>query len=45
MYTNLHAGLPDGKYIYLHTKNPNWGIFWRALEWKIFVGIFYSDLE
>jgi hypothetical protein len=31
------------------SKNPNWGIFLRALEWKILVyyyviGIFYSYL-
>jgi hypothetical protein len=36
----------------LPTKNPNWGIFWRALEWKMSVylciiwpyGIFYDHL-
>jgi hypothetical protein len=26
------TGLPD-----LHTKNPNFGKFWRALEMKLFV--------
>jgi hypothetical protein len=23
--------------IYFHTKNPNLGTFWRALEWKMLV--------
>jgi hypothetical protein len=23
--------------VYSHTKNPNLGIFWRALEWKTWV--------
>jgi hypothetical protein len=23
--------------VYFHTRNPNWGIFWRALECKILV--------
>jgi hypothetical protein len=23
--------------VYFQTKNPNWGKFWRALEWKMFV--------
>jgi hypothetical protein len=28
--------------VYLHSKNPNLIIFWRALEWKILVyGIFF----
>jgi hypothetical protein len=27
-------GLPDG---YFQTKNPNLGIFWRALDWKMFL--------
>jgi hypothetical protein len=26
------------------TKNPNWGKFWRALEWKMLVCIFYGHL-
>jgi hypothetical protein len=25
---------------YLQTKNPNVGIFWRALEWKMLVLFF-----
>jgi hypothetical protein len=28
----------------LHTKNPNLGIFWRALEWKFFYK-FYTHWE
>jgi hypothetical protein len=24
--------------VYIHTKNPNLGTFWRALEFKIFYG-------
>jgi hypothetical protein len=27
------------------TKNPNLGIFWRALEWKLLVCISYDRLE
>jgi hypothetical protein len=25
----------DCQMVYLHTKNPNLGIFWRALDWKM----------
>jgi hypothetical protein len=32
--------------VYFHTKNPNLGIFWRALEIRMAnVGIFYDRLE
>jgi hypothetical protein len=34
--------LPDGTYSFIHTKNPNVGIFWRVLELKMVVYIFYS---
>jgi hypothetical protein len=27
------SGLPDG--LFFQTKNPNFGQFWRALEWKM----------
>jgi hypothetical protein len=42
--------------VYFHTKSPNLGISWRALEWKMFVyftiiwnilwtpGVFYGRL-
>jgi hypothetical protein len=32
------AGLPDETYICI-PKNPDVGIFWKALEWKIFDGL------
>jgi hypothetical protein len=28
-------------YIHFHTKNPNLGIFWRAVEWKMFA--YFTD--
>jgi hypothetical protein len=28
-----------------HTKNPNLGKFWRALEWEMLEYIFYNHLE
>jgi hypothetical protein len=28
----------DRAKVYFHTKNPHFGIFWRALEWKIWYG-------
>jgi hypothetical protein len=31
----LQQGLPDG--IFSNKKNPNSGIFWRALEWKMLI--------
>jgi hypothetical protein len=31
--------------LYCHTKNPNLGKFWRALEWKMLVYICYDHLE
>jgi hypothetical protein len=31
--------------VYIHTKNPNLGIFWRTLERNTYVGIFYDHLE
>jgi hypothetical protein len=31
--------------VYIHTKNPFLGLFWRALEWKMLVGIFYDHLK
>jgi hypothetical protein len=31
--------------VYFLTKRPNLGKFWRALEWKRFVYIFYDHLE
>jgi hypothetical protein len=27
--------------VYLHTKNPNLGKFWRALDWKIFIYVLW----
>jgi hypothetical protein len=27
-----------------HTKNPNLGKFWKALEWKMLVCIFYGQM-
>jgi hypothetical protein len=48
-----YTGLPDGVFL---TKNPNFGKFWTALEWKMLVyfmaiwnilrpsGIFYGHL-
>jgi hypothetical protein len=42
--------------VYFQTKNPNWGKFWRALDWKMLIyfmafwnilqtfGIFYNSL-
>jgi hypothetical protein len=33
-YHQLTPGLPDG---YLKTRNPNLGIYWWALEWKMLV--------
>jgi hypothetical protein len=35
--------------VYFQTKNPNWGKFWRALDWKMLsylcpFGIFYGQL-
>jgi hypothetical protein len=36
----LAGGLAQGcQMVYFHTKNPNLGIFWRALEFKILVHI------
>jgi hypothetical protein len=37
----FEAGLPDRTYIQ-DTKNPNLGIFWKALEWKMLV--YFSHL-
>jgi hypothetical protein len=31
--------------VYLQTKNPNLGRFWRALDWKMFTYLFYGHLE
>jgi hypothetical protein len=31
--------------VYFHTKNPNLGIFWRALEWNLLVYVFYDHWE
>jgi hypothetical protein len=31
-------------YTYLQTKSPNFGTFWRALEWNMLVYIFYGHL-
>jgi hypothetical protein len=31
--------------VYFQTKNPNLGKFWRALEWKMLVYVFYDHLE
>jgi hypothetical protein len=31
------AGRQDCQMVCFQTKNPNWGKFWRALEWKILV--------
>jgi hypothetical protein len=25
--------------VYFQTKNPNWGKFWRVLQWNIHIGI------
>jgi hypothetical protein len=41
---DVHAGLPDGMYIYCHTKILNLGTFGRALEWEMF-GKSYVHLE
>jgi hypothetical protein len=30
--------------VFLHTKNPNSGLFRKALEWKILVCLFYAQL-
>jgi hypothetical protein len=37
-------------YVYLHTKNPKFGMIWGALDWKMLVNciaiwIFYGYLE
>jgi hypothetical protein len=40
--TPLLARNQDGLFLNL---NPNVGKFWRALDWKIFMFIFYGHLE
>jgi hypothetical protein len=43
--TNTFEGNDQGcQMAYFYSKNPNLGMFWRALEWKD-VGIFYGHLE
>jgi hypothetical protein len=28
--------------VYFQTKNPNLGKFWKVLQWKMYIGIFYG---
>jgi hypothetical protein len=30
--------------VYFDTENPNSGIIWKAIEWKIGNGLFYEHL-
>jgi hypothetical protein len=45
LWTNFFFTENQGcQMIYFQTKNPNLGKFWRVLQWKMSVYVFYEHL-